>query len=881
MKITHIYRLLPLLAAIFIAMPAFGQSASEIAAAKSMARAYGYSDSEINAMMNRNQQNGGKSANGSGRDANTADYSLKERYDGSSQAYGLQMQDMNSTFLETMEKQEEDKMKDKTENKEDEIFGHSYFKSVGLSIIPSYNAPAPASYVLGPGDEVMIDIWGATVSHAVATIGNDGGISVSDLGPVYLAGMTLSKAKTYLQEQLGRIYSGLTGSNPDTYINLSIAKIKGVSVNVSGEVTTPGLYSVPSLATIPSVLYMAGGISEKGSLRNITLFRHGRKVADSDMYDFFFNGRFNENLRIQDGDVITVAAYSSIVKVEGAVMRPMKYEIKEGETVQDVIKYAAGFAQDAQRNSVNVYRIGAAGNTSIDVPESQFASFRLQDGDRVSVRTYKALDRNTVSIYGPVKYPGAYALNGDITDLASLVQAAGGLIEGSYTGKGQLSRRDANRQPEFLTFDLAQVMNGSRKITLQREDIVTLYSHEDMNEKRFVSISGAVETPAVYSYSDTLTIARLIRGAGGLTEDAYIASGQISREGSDGHPVIVPFDVQKAMTDSLEFKVIPGDAVRIYSIKEIRKNTTVSINGEVNAPGEYVYRDGMTLEELVGLAQGCTHGVDLTNVEISTRGGRERGSVYTINLEENTEFWKSELNPFDMVSFRRLTFFSPQTAVTVNGEVLAPGTYVIAKAQVRLSDVMDRVGGFTDDAYLHGAKLIRVLTDEEKERQKLAMEIAASKLDGKVVVDSILLEDRYNIGIDLELAMSHPGSVADVILRAGDIIEIPQMNNTVKISGGVNYPNTVAFDEKQPWPYYISQAGGYTKRARKGQIYAVYMNGQVARRDKIKPEPGMEVVVPERDPSQDHQLTPAEIASLASSTTSIASMVVALLNMFK
>ncbi|MBQ0005810.1 MAG: SLBB domain-containing protein [Alistipes sp.] len=866
---------------VFTAIPVYGQSASEIAAAKSMARAYGYSDSEINAMLNnRNGQNGGKSAKGSG--GNTAGSFQTENDVNSNQSYDLQ--NLNMTILETME-QEEDKNKNKDKDKEkekaNEIYGHSYFTSTGLSIIPSYNAPAPASYVLGPGDELVIDIWGATVSHVEAVMGNDGSIPVPDLGPVYLAGMTLSKAENYLQEQLGRIYSGLTGSNPDTYIKLSIRKIKGVSIYVSGEVVTPGLYSVPSLATTPSVIYMAGGISEKGSVRNITLFRHGRKVADFDMYDFLFNGRFNENLRIQDGDVIAVAAYSDVVKVDGAVMRPMNYEITEGETVKDVIKYAAGFAQDAQRNSVNVYRRGIAGNTSIDVPEPDFASFRLQDGDCVSVRTYKAMDQNTVSIYGPVKYPGAYALNDNIIDLASLLEKAGGLIDGAYTGKGQISRKDANRQPEFLIFDLAKVMNGSLKITLKREDIITLYSHDDMSEARFVSINGAVENPAVYSYSDTLTIARLIKGAGGLTENAYIASGQISREGSDGHPVIVPFDVQKAMNDSLEFKVLPGDAVRIYSIKEIRKNTTVSINGEVNAPGEYVYRDGMTLVELVELAQGCTHGVDLTNVEISTRGGRERGSVRTVNLEENAALWQEELNPYDMVSFRRLTFFNPQTAVTVDGEVIAPGTYVISKAQVRLSDVMERVGGFTDDAYPHGAKLTRVLTEEEQERQKVAMEIAASKLSGSVKVDSIMLEDRYNIGIDLEKAMSFPGSVADVILRAGDIIEIPQMNNTVKISGGVNYPNTVAFDDRQPWSYYVSQAGGYTKRARKGQIYAVYMSGQVARREKIKPEPGMELVVPERDPSQDRQMTPAEIASLASSTTSIASMVVALLNAFK
>lgn len=862
----RIIKLIPIVVAALLSVCASAQSASELAAAKSMARAYGYTDSEINAVLNHNITTGGTTASAAPSPAPAATSALAP-----ATAFNAPVKEVTAIG----------NTKKPVVDRHDDIYGHSYLTSSGLSIIPSYNAPVPAAYVLGPGDELVIDIWGATVSHVAATIGNDGSISVPDLGPVYLSGITLSKAEEFLREQLGRIYSGLSGNNPDTFMRLSIAKIKGVSINVSGEVVTPGLYSVPSLATIPSVIYMAGGVKDNGSVRKMTLYRHGRKIADFDLYDFLFKGKFNENLRLQDGDVINVAAYNSVVSVAGAVKRPMRYEIVDGETIKDLISYADGFTLQAQKSAVNVYRRSISGNTSIDVPESEFVSFKLQDGDKVSVRNYKAVDQNTVSIFGPVKYPGAYALGNGITDLASLVKAAGGLVDGAYTGKGQVSRKDANRQPEFFTFDLSQVLDGTRNIVLQREDIITLYSHEDMNGDRFVTIDGAVQTPGVYSFSDTLTIARLIRGAGGLNEDAYIASGQISREGSDSHPVIVPFDVQKAIADSLDYKVLPGDAVRIYSIKELRKDAKISVNGEVNAPGEYVYRDGMNLEELVALAHGCTQGVDLTNVEISTRGGRERGSVRTINLEEDASLWNVGLNPYDIVSFRRLTYFRPQIAVTVNGEVMAPGTYVIDKAQVRLSDVMERVGGFTDDAYPHGAKLTRVLTKEEQERQRLAMEIAASKLEGKVVVDSIILADRYGIGIDMEKAMSNPGSVADVILRAGDIIDIPQMNNTVKISGGVHFPNTVAYNDGEPWTYYISQAGGYTKLARKKQVYAVYMNGQVASRYKIKPEPGMEIVVPERDVSQDRQMTPVEIASLASSTTSIASMVVALINSFK
>lgn len=883
-----IRKLLSIALGLAVAVCAGAQSASEIAAAKAMAKQYGYSENDINSMMNgRNggnqtgNQNGNQQSQVQSYPQLNAGKVTKQTGPRSASLTGI----FDPTTGEMAElmigpdglpiEPEETKKFD-----ENDIYGQDYFKSRGLGVIPSYNAPAPASYILGPGDEVTIDIWGSTVSHVVATIENDGSINLPDLGPAYLAGMSLQSAENSLKAQLARVYSGLGDDSGETYLKISVGKIKGVVVNVSGEVETPGAYTIPSLSTISSAIFMAGGLREKGSVRNIALYRRGKKVAVFDLYDFIFNGKYDERLRLQDGDVIMVPAYTNVVSAKGAVMRPQRYEMKDGENVLDLIGYAQGFSTDAQRTGVNVMRKGVDGGRAFDIAEAAFTTFILKDGDIVSVREYVNQYQNRVEIIGPVKYPGSYAIGDGINDLASLVKAAGGLIEGAYTGRGQISRQDKNRQPEFLAFDLTQVLEGGRKIELHREDVVTIYSFEDMNVDRFVTIGGAVEKPGVYSYRDSLTVGRLINDAGGLTLDAYIASGQITREGSDGHPVIFPFDVQKASRDTLKFEIIPGDAVRIYSIKELRKNTTITINGEVNAPGEYVYRDGMTLVELVELAHGCTRGVDLSNVEIAGRGGRERGSVRTINLEENTDFWREELMPYDVVSFRRLTYFRPQTAVTVDGEVMAPGTYVIDKAQVRLSDVMARVGGFTDDSYPHGAKLVRVLTEEEQERQKLALEIAASKIGSKLKVDSLVLEDRYNIGIDLERAMANPGSVADVILRAGDIIEVPQMNNTVKISGGVLFPNTVAFNDKEDWTYYISQAGGYTRQARAGKTYAVYMNGQVAKRGKIKAEPGMEIIVPERSESENTRLSAAEIASLASSATSVAALVTSIIKMF-
>lgn len=839
---------------VFSCTEALAQSQSEIQAAKNLARSYGYSETEIDNFINHS--NGSTTVSSAVADA-------------------VATEPQNDVTVLTPQRQAPETRR----NDPDAIYGHDYFISSGLSMIPSYNAPAPASYVLGPGDEVIVDIWGATVSHVVSTIRNDGSISLAELGPVYLAGMNLNAAEASLKNQLASIYSGLADDKGDTFIRLSVGKIKGVSINVSGEVVTPGVYTLPSLTSIPSAVFMAGGVTETGSVRKISLYRRGKRVAYFDLYDFLFSGKFDERLRLQDGDVINVEPYSSVVAVSGSVMRGMRYELKEGETIDQLIRYAGGFTTDAQRSGVHVSRVGVASNRDFDVEASSFGSFKLQDGDRISVRRYRSTNENSVSITGPVKYPGEYAIDSKITDVASLIKAAGGLIEGAFTGYGQINRLDANRQPEFVTFDLAKVISGSEKILLRREDAVVLYSQNDFIQTQIVTIDGAVANPGAYSYHEGITVDELVELAGGLTPDAYLARGVISHEAVNGHSSIAPFDVA-GMLSGNKIVLMRDDAVWIYSIDDVKRPRYISVYGEVNAPDEYPFREGMTIREAVALAMGISDGADLSNVQLSSRGGRERGRVEVLNMEEHPELMDKTISAYDVVSFRRLTYYRDQVTVTVNGEVMSPGIFVVDKPVIRLSDVMERTGGFTKEAYPHGARLTRVLTDEEIERQRIAVAIANKNLDEKTQIDTMALSSSYTIGIDLERAMANPGSVSDVILRKGDILEIPQMNNTVKISGGVFYPNTVSYDKSLSWKDYIHLAGGYTRLARKGKTYAVYMNGKVAVKGDIKPEPGMEIIVPERDRSDVQKMSPLEIASLATSATSVATLVASLIKLF-
>ncbi len=855
-----------------IGVGAQAQSAAEIAMAKSMARSYGYSDSEINAIMSHNV--GGQAANASATTVSspTSATGVEEVVVATPAAAQPLAFESAGTVVEPAAPA--------TDNTG--IYGHSYFASEGLGLIPSYNAPAPDSYVLGPGDEVIVDIWGSTVSHVVATIGNDGSINMSDLGPVYLAGMPLRKAEASLKAQLSRIYSGLSDDKGDTFLSLSIGKIKGVVVNVSGEVKVPGAYTIPSLCAIPSVIYMAGGLTDRGSVRNIYVFRQGRKVATFDLYDFIFRGASAQDIRLQEGDVINVPAYTNVVSINGAVARGQRYEMKDKETIQDLIDYALGFTTQARRDEVNLTRFESSDGVSFDVKSAQFGSFKLKDGDAVNVRSYSNMYSNRVSISGPVLYPGTYAIDANVTDVASLIRAAGGLVQGAYTERGQIERIDENHQPVFVTFNLQSVLDGKESVALMREDKVTLYSQDTFLQEQTVTISGHVKNPGTFQFHKGMTVADVILMADGVLEDVYGNRGQISRIDKDGLTILVPFNVSDALAGRQNVELMRMDNVRIYGIRELIQDADLSVNGEVGNPGKFKYYEGATLADAILLAGGYTNGADMRNIEIASRGGRERGSVVVYNLEENPALAETPLKPYDVVSVRRLTYFKDQVAVTVRGEVISPGTYVVDKTEVRLSDVINRAGGFTTEAYPHGTSLTRYLTKEEIDRQDLALKIASNSLGEGVGIDSTFtLATSFMIGIDLDAALKNPGSEQDVVLRAGDVINVPEYNSTVKVSGGVFYPNTLSYVKGQGWRAYIRQAGGFTKLARSGKTYAVYMNGKVAKGADIKPEPGMELVVPERDPEAERKVSAAEIAAIASSTSSVATMAIAISNIVK
>lgn len=742
------------------------QSEAEIAAARSLAQQYGYSQSEIDNYINNRGTNPVEQTVITGQGSST-------------------LTQNDEPFIEVIPAVEPDLGKAPSD-----IFGHDFFISKGLGMIPTYNAPAPESYIIGAGDEVSIDLWGSATKSISGIVAKDGSINVSGYGPVYLAGMTVANAEKALRSRLSQVYSGL--ANGTTNLKLSLGRIKGVTVNVLGEVNAPGVYNMPSLSSVVSAVYMAGGITESASVRCINLYREGRLVAVFDLYKFIFNGEYDAGLRLRENDIISVSSHQNIVKINGAVVRPMKYEMLDGESVADLVKYAGGF-ETLAAGMVHIDRRTSDVSLAYDVLKDNLSSFSLEGGDEAYAPGTRVRYKNRLAVAGAVLHGGVYTLSDEIKSVKDLVLAAGGLTEDAYTERAYISRYDKSDKLYMVGFNLDDVMSGRQDVLLQS-----------------------------------------------------------------------------------------NDSLHIFAGVDLRPEYTVEIRGEVNVPGVFEYAEGMTLSDLIVMAGGATASAAMSAIEIASRGDDKHGKVVDLNIEANPEQADYVLQPYDMVFIRRYSYHRPQQTIEVSGEVYYPGTYVIEKSTVRLSDVINRAGGLNMDGYAGGATLTRFLSEEEYARLETAVKIANRQVGDSLSVTMDEIGDSFAIAINLEEALKHPGSTYDIVLRTGDVLNVPQYTNTVKISGAVLYPNTVTFDEKFTWRDYVSQAGGFVKGAIKRKVYTVYMNGMAASRGKhMVMKPGMEIVVPVSDPDEKKGLSVAEIAALASSTSSIAYMAALLINVLK
>lgn len=689
---------------------------------------------------------------------------------------------------------------------EKDIFGRNIFNNKNLTFAPSQNLATPANYKLGPGDEVIIDIWGANENTIRQTISPDGYISVENLGLVYLNGKTIKEADNYLRKELNKIYSGITEENPTSEIKVTLGQIRTIQINVMGEVELPGTYALSSLSTVFHALYKAGGVNELGSLRNIQLMRNGQKVATVDVYEFMLKGKTLSDIRLQEGDVIIVPPYELLTHIEGKVKRPMYYEMKTGETVKSLIEYAGNFTGDAYTKNVRITRQNGREFQIYTVDDIDYSVFKLMDGDVLNISAMLDRFENKLAIKGAVYRPGIYQYSGQLNTVKQLVEKAEGVMGDAFMGRAVLHREREDLTKEIIQVDLKGILNGTKPdIALQRNDELYIPSIHDLQDIGTISIFGEVARPGEFPFAENATLEDMIIQAGGLKESASTVRVDVSRR-----------------------------------IKNSKGTETPNEIGEIF---HFALKEGFVIDGEPGF----------------------------------------KLKPYDQIFVRKSPAYQPQINVKVNGEILYEGTYALTQKTERLSDLVQKAGGVTPYAYIKGARLVRRINAEERMRMQSVLDMAKNTAQGSDSIDlnKLDLGNVYYVGIDLEKALAKPKSDADLVLREGDELIIPEFNNTVKISGAVMYPNTVSYANNKSLSYYIEQAGGYGTLAKKSKAYIVYMNGQVKKARSHSSsiiEPGCEIIVPSKEKNP-HKLQ--NILSIATTSASLATMIASIANILK
>lgn len=717
----------------------------------------------------------------------------------------LMMQDELNTFIPDTTAMLEKLLAEKRKKK---VFGRDIFNNKDLTFEPNMNIATPQNYILGPGDAVYIDIYGASQKTIESTVSPDGEVTIEGFGPVQVSGLTVAQANARLRSTLGARYSS-------SKIKLTVGQTRSIMINVMGEVKNPGTYTLPAFATVFHALYMAGGTNDIGTMRNIKVYRNNRLVSVVDIYDYILNGKLTGNVRLADNDVISVGPYDCLVNITGKVKRPMYYEMKRNESVGTLLKYAGGFTGDAYKKSVRIVRKTGREYSVYNVDEFDMSAFHLADEDSVSVDSILPRFSNMVEVKGAVFRPGMYQVGGDINSVKTLIEHADGLREEAFTARAVMHRMKKDRTLEVVPVDVEGILDGTvPDIPIQNNDVLFIPTKQEMMEEQTITIHGEVQYPGIYRYADNETLEDFVLQAGGLKQTASTVKVDVSRR------IVNP----KALTtDSV--------IARTYT---------------------FALKDGFVIDGTPGF----------------------------------------KLMPFDEVYVRKSPGYYKQQNVVVEGEVMFSGTYTLSKKNQRLSDLIKSAGGVNDRGYIAGARLERKVNESERARMEAVlkkakeeaeqMEIEAAKENKKIdlkdseKIKKFEIPEFYSVGIELDKALANPGCDADIVLREGDKIIVPQYNGTVKINGAVMYPNTVGFQKGKKAKYYINQAGGFSEKAKKSQTYIVYMNGTIAKvSQNAKPKPGCEIVVPEKEINK---MTIVEKMTIGTSVASIATMIATLAN---
>ena len=628
------------------------------------------------------------------------------------------------------------------------VFGRDIFNNSNLTFEPSLNIATPVDYRLGPGDQLVIEVWGASQANITQKVTPDGYITIPDVGPIQVNGLTVQAASNKIRAKLSKIYSGMGTTNVDlsTDVKVSLGQIRTIQVNIMGEVAQPGTYALSSFSTVFHALYKAGGISQLGSLRNIKVVRGGRTVATVDVYDYILHGRSHSDIRLQEGDVILASPYDALVLVKGKIKRPMYYEMKRTESIRTLIDYAGGFTNDAYTSAVTVERNDEKERTICSVDDMNYGVFKVKDGDVVSVGAILDRYNNRIEIKGAVYRPGFYELGKEISTVRDLITKADGLLEDAFTNRAVLHRENLDKTLEIISVNVKGVLDGTEPdITLQRNDVLFIPSKYDLEAKGTIEISGEVYSPGIFPYAENTKLEDLIIMAGGLTESASKVRVDIARRLNDPNSTKKQKEISKmfsfAVKDGFVVEGDPGFILEPYDQVFVRRSpgytpkVNVSITGEVEFEGSYALNErNERLSDLIARAGGLTGFAYLKGARLERQLKEEEylqakelltmvasnnqisgndsiiipavSRTYTvaIDLEKIMSNPHSSLDPVlqdgDAVIIPQL-----MTTVQVTGSVRKPNS-VVYNPDMKLKDYISEAGGYAERARKSGTFIL-------------------------------------------------------------------------------------------------------------------------------------------------------------------------------
>jgi len=732
--------------------------------------------------------------------------------------------------------------------KESDVYGYNIFKGNGfLTFQANSNISTPSDYILGTGDNIYVDIYGESESYFNGQISPEGEVIFENIGPINLNGLDIKMAKKRLKSKFSKVYSGLV--NNRTFINVSIGVPRTIKVNIVGEVNLPGTYSFSALNTVYNAIYVAGGINENATLRDIKVFRNNKLINTVDIYKYLNSGDGSSNVRLENDDLILVGPYSNRIRIDGEIKSPGRFEFTENESLKDLLNYAGGFSEKAFKKSIKLTRVIDNQLMVMDVNEDQYESFEPKSGDVFKVDRILETYKNRVILKGAVQRPGIFSLDDKMT-VSQLIKKANGLKPDALTANAYIKRTNSDFSTINISFNLDKLINGEiEDIFLNKEDVLTIISKNDLINDQFIKISGEVSKPGIFPYSNNISLSDIIILSGGFNDKSFANRIEITRRISKNSLTeqniseIITLDIASDLENLETIILEPYDEVIIRKNPNFYAQRYVSIEGQVNYPGKYA--------------------ISSFNERISNlleRSGGIKSFAYKkgATLIRKTEFFKKDSEEIKQIN----SLNNLKDKLNNDPELLTESESLLLK---RIENSLKTLGDQSNNKndFLSYAK-----------RERINDIVKRNSLNE----DQISIGQSEAIGINLDEIIQNPESKSNLLLQEGDLLIIPKKQETVRLRGMLLYPTTVRFKNNKSFKYFINSAGGFDVNAKRSGAYVVYANGDVSRTKKFlflniypKIEPGAEIIVPAQPIK-----SPIGVSQILNYTTGLATLILAI-----